>query len=115
MDWCNGTMEPVGDRNIPVLIVLLYGIVPFLLSFLGGYLAVRSGRRELSNDDYADLLDRITEAELQDVSDRLGEQHRVTRETRREIAKALTVAAEMTNNMGKLDRAIRATCPGLLD
>jgi predicted acylesterase/phospholipase RssA len=115
MDWWNGTMEPVGDRNIQVLMVLLYGIVPFLLSFLGGYLAVRSGRRELSNDDYADLLDRITEAELQDVSDRLGEQHRVTRETRREIAKALTVAAEMTNNMGKLDRAIRATCPGLLD
>jgi predicted acylesterase/phospholipase RssA len=115
MDWWSGTAEPVGDRNMQILMVLLYGIVPFVLSFIGGYLAVRSGRRELGPDDYVAMLERITESELQDVSDRLGEQHRVTSESRRDVAKALTVAAEMTNNMGKLDRAIRATCPGLLD
>jgi hypothetical protein len=114
-DWWSGTSEPVANRNIQILMVLLYGIVPFVLSFVGGYMAVRSRGGDLEAGDYMAVLARVTEAELQDISDRLGEQHRVTPDSRLAVAKALTVAAEMTNNLGKLDRAIRATCPGLLD
>ena len=114
-DWWSGTWEPVGSRHIQVLMVLLYGIVPFVLSFLGGYLAVRESKRDLQVEDLTAALERITESELQDISDRMGEQHRVTPESRRDIVKALTVSAEMNQKFGSLERAIRASSPGVLD
>jgi patatin-related protein len=114
-DWWSGTAEPAGTRDIQMIMILFYGIVPFLLSFLGGYLAIRQSRRALEADDYTAVLEKITESELQDVSDRMGEQHRVTSESRLDIAKALTVSAEMNHTFGKLDRAIRASSPGTLD
>jgi hypothetical protein len=57
----------------------------------------------------------MTESDLQDVSDRVGEQHQVTPESRLKVVKALTVAAEMNSATGTLTRAIRAVCPGALD
>jgi hypothetical protein len=114
-DWWNGTMEPVGSRYIQLLMILLYGIVPFLLSFLGGYLAVRERNRAPELEDLAGALERMTESDLQDVSDRVGEQHQVTPESRLKVVKALTVAAEMNSATGTLTRAIRAVCPGALD
>jgi hypothetical protein len=54
----------------------------------------------------------MTEAELQDVSDRMGEKHSVTPDRRRDVIKALTVNAEMNDDFGKLYRAIRAANPG---
>ena len=114
-DWWNGTSEPVGSRNLQLLMILLYGIVPFVLSFLGGYLAVRDRHRDPEIDDLTGALERMTEADLQDVSDRVGEQHHVTPESRLKIVKALTVAAEMNGATGTLTRAIRAVCPGALD
>ena len=66
-------------------------------------------------EDLAGALERLTESDLQDVSDRVGEQHHVTLETRRKIVKALTVAAEMNGATGTLTRAIRAVSPGALD
>jgi patatin-related protein len=114
-DWWSGTAEPAGTRDIQVIMILFYGIVPFLLSFLGGYLAVRQSRRAFEADDYTAALEKITESELQDVSDRMGEQHRVTPDSRLAVAKALTVSAEMNQTFGKLDRAIRASSPGTLD
>jgi predicted acylesterase/phospholipase RssA len=114
-DWWTGTAEPVGSRNLQLLMILLYGIVPFVLSFIGGYLAVRSRRRRLDVEDLTGALERMTESELQDVSDRVGEQHKVTPESRLKIVKALTVAAEMNNALGTLERAIRAVKPDALD
>ena len=114
-DWWSGTSEPMGSRRIQVLMVLLYGIVPFVLSFLGGYLAIRESTRDLQVEDLTAALERITESELQDISDRMGDQHRVTSENRRAIVKALTVSAEMNQKFGSLERAIRATSPGILD
>jgi hypothetical protein len=91
--------------------VFLYGIVPFLLSFIGGYLALRQDYQGPEVDDYTTALSRMTDAELQDVSDRMGEKHAVTPEKRRDIVKALTVSAEMNDTFGKLYRAIRAANP----
>ena len=67
-----------------LLMILLYGIVPFVLSFLGGYLAVQARHKEPEIDDLAGALERMTEADLQDVRDRVGEQHQVTPESRRQ-------------------------------
>ena len=114
-DWWNGTMEPLGSRYIQLLMILLYGIVPFLLSFLGGYLAVRERSKGPELEDLAGALERMTESDLQDVSDRVGEQHQVTPESRLKVVKALTIAAEMNGATGTLTRAIRAVCPGALD
>lgn len=114
-DWWNGAPEPVGSRYIQGLMIVLFGIVPFVLSFLGGYLAVRQSMRDLQVEDLTAALERITESELQDISDRMGEQHRVTPENRRDIVKALTVSAEMNQKFGSLERAIRASSPGMLD
>jgi predicted acylesterase/phospholipase RssA len=114
-DWYNGTSEPVGSRYLQALMVVLYGIVPFVLSFLGGYLAVRESTRDLRVEDLTAALERITESELQDISDRMGEQHRITPENRRDIVKALTISAEMNQRFGSLERAIRASSPGILD
>ena len=113
-DWWNGTSEPTGSRDVQLLMILLYGIVPFVLSFLGGYLAVRESQRDLQVEDLTAALERVTESELQDISDRMGEQHRVTPESRRDIVKALAVSAEMNQTYGKLERAIRASSPGML-
>jgi len=112
-DWWNGTLEP--SRDLKFLMIVLYGIVPFVLSFLGGYLAMQENRREPDIDDLASALGRMTESDLQDVCDRVGENHQVTPENRAKVAKALTVAAEMNNGMGTLTRAIRAVSPGALD
>jgi hypothetical protein len=114
-DWWNGTGEPVESRYLKAVMVVVYGIVPFVLSFLGGYLAVRESTRELQVEDLTAALERITEAELQDISDRMGERHRVTPENRRDIVKALAVSAEMNQRFGSLERAIRASSPGMLD
>jgi len=114
-DWWNGTSEPVGSRPLQLLMIVLYGIVPFVLSFLGGYLAVRESTRDLQVEDLTAALERVTESELQDISDRMGQQHRITPENRRDIVKALTVSAEMNQTFGKLERAIRASSPGMLD
>ena len=107
-------IEPL-PRNIQIYMVLLFGIVPFVLSFIGGYLAVQSRHRDPEPEDLAGALDRLTEADLQDVCDRVGERHQVTPESRIKIAKALVVAAEMNNGLGTLTRAIRAVSPGALD
>ena len=114
-DFWNGTAEPVGSRNLQLLMIVLYGIVPFVLSFIGGYLAVHLRHREPSLEDLAGALERMTESELQDVSDRAGEQLQVLPENRLKVVKALTVSAEMNNAAGTLQRAIRAVSPGLLD
>ena len=114
-DWWSGTSEPVGSGYIKFLMILLYGIVPFVLSFLGGYLAVQARHKDPEIEDLAGALERLTESDLQDVSDRVGEQHHVTVESRRKIVKALTVAAEMNGATGTLTRAIRAVSPGALD
>jgi patatin-related protein len=113
-DYRNATAEP-GSRNLQLLMVLLYGIVPFVLSFIGGYIAVYSRRQQPELDDLTGVLERMTESEVQDVSDRMGEQHQVTPESRRKIVKALTVSAEMNDGVGKLERAIRAVSPGALE
>lgn len=115
MDFWNGTAAPVGSRNLQLLMILLYGIVPFLLSFLGGYWAVHSRRQRPELDDLAGALERMTVSEVQDVSDRIGERHQVTPDSRRKIVKALTVSAEMNDGTGDLERAIRAVSPGALD
>jgi len=112
-DWWNGSYEP--SRNLRFLMIVVYGIVPFLLSFLGGYLAVQARNREPEVEDLAHALSRMTESDLQDVCDRVGERHQITPENRAKVAKALTVAAEMNNGMGTLTRAIRAVSPGALD
>jgi hypothetical protein len=57
----------------------------------------------------------MTESDLQDVCDRVGEPHQVTPKNRADIVKGLTVAAEMNNGVGTLTRAIRAVSPGVLD
>jgi predicted acylesterase/phospholipase RssA len=111
--WWNGTLEPT--RSLRFLTIFLYGIVPFLLSFLGGYLAVQSRNRAPEVEDLADALARMTESDLQDVCDRVGEPHQVTPKNRADIVKGLTVAAEMNNGVGTLTRAIRAVSPGVLD
>ncbi len=77
-DWWSGTSEPVGSGYIKFLMILLYGIVPFVLSFLGGYLAVQARHKDPEIEDLAGALERLTESDLQDVSDRVGEQHHVT-------------------------------------
>ncbi|HEX3144226.1 MAG TPA: hypothetical protein VHQ64_09655, partial [Pyrinomonadaceae bacterium] len=112
-DWWNGTFEP--SRNLKFLMIVAYGIVPFVLSFLGGYMAMQERSREPEVDDLADALGRMTESDLQDVCDRVGEHHTITPENRAKVARALTVAAEMNNGMGTLTRAIRAVSPGSLD
>ena len=75
--------------------ILLYGIVPFVLSFLGGYLAMQARHKDPEIEDLTGALERMTESDLQDVSDRVGEQHHVTLRNPRKVVKALTVAAEM--------------------
>ena len=112
-DWWNGTFE--ASRNLKFLMIVAYGIVPFVLSFLGGYMAMQERSREPEVDDLADALGRMTESDLQDVCDRVGEHHTITPENRARVARALTVAAEMNNGMGTLTRAIRAVSPGSLD
>ncbi len=114
-DWWDGTSVPVESHYLQALMIVLYGMVPFVLSFLGGYLAVRESARDLQVEDLTAALERITEAELQDISDRMGQQHRVTPENRRDVAKALRVSAEMNQKFGSLERAIRASSPGTLD
>jgi hypothetical protein len=111
-DWWNGALDPTGSLRF--LMIVLYGVVPFVLSFLGGYLAMQERNREPEVDDLADALGRMTESDLQDVCDRVGERHQITPENRAKVAKALTVAAEMNNGMGTLTRAIRAVSPGAL-
>jgi patatin-related protein len=111
-DWWNGTLE--SSRNLRFMMIVLYGIVPFLLSFLGGYFAMQERNREPEVEDLANALGRMTESDLQDVCDRVGEHHQITPENRAKVAKALTVAAEMNNGMGTLTRAIRAVSPGSL-
>ena len=59
-DWWNGTSEPVESRYLQVLMVVLYGIVPFVLSFLGGYLAVRETARDLQVEDLTAALERTS-------------------------------------------------------
>lgn len=116
--WWSGTLEPADSRRLRLLrtlVILLYGVVPFVLSFIGGYMAVKARRRQPEIEDLAGALERLTESDLQDVSDRLGEQHQVTPENRRKIVKALTVAAEMNGAVGNLTRAIRAVSPGALE
>ena len=113
-DYRNATAEP-GSRNLQLLMVLLYGVVPFVLSFIGGYIAVYSRHQQPELDDLTGALERMTESEVQDVSDRVGEQHQVTSESRRKIVKALTVSAEMNDAVGKLERAIRAVSPSALE
>jgi predicted acylesterase/phospholipase RssA len=113
-DWYAGKSEPVG-RHLQIVMVFLFGVVPFILSFLGGYLAVREANRDLDVDDFTAALERVSESELQDISDRMGERHRITAENRRDVVKALTVSAEMNQGFGKLERAIRASSPGMLD
>ncbi len=78
-------------------------------------MAVRQRRRQPEIGDLTGALERMTESDLQDVSDRVGEQHKVTPDTRMKIVKALTVSAEMNSAVGNLERAIRAVSPGLLD
>jgi hypothetical protein len=112
-DWWNGTYEP--SRNLRFLMIVMYGIVPFVLSFLGGYLALQERKRDPDAEDLASALSRMTESDLQDICDRVGEHHQITPENRAKVAKALTVAAEMNNGMGTLTRAIRAVSPGSLD
>jgi hypothetical protein len=94
--------------------VVVYAIVPFALSFLGGYMALRE-RQGRQLEDLTGALERMTEADLQDVSDRMGEKHRVTPDTRLKVIKALTVSADMNSSLGQLMRAIRAVSPGALD
>jgi len=112
-DWWNGTLEP--SRNLRFLMIVLYGIVPFVLSFLGGYLAMQERNRGPEIEDLANALGRMTESDLQDVCDRVGEHHQITPENRVKVVKALAVAAEMNNGMGTLARAIRVVSPGALD
>ncbi len=117
----NNTPDPdsnpaiVTSRRLQLFMIFLYGIVPFVLSFIGGYLAVRETTGELEPGDLKTALEQITTSELQDVSDRMGERHRVSDENRLDIIKALTVSAEMNHTYGKLERAIRASSPGILD
>ena len=112
-NWWNGTLEP--SRSIQFLTIFLYAIVPFLLSFLGGYLAMEGRSRAPEIEDLAAALERMTESDLQDVCDRVGEHHVVTPENRAKVAKALAVAAEMNNGKGTLTRAIRTVTPGALE
>jgi hypothetical protein len=118
-DWWIGSREPGPvltryERFLRVLVVLLYGAAPLVLSFIGGYMAVSAMRRQPEIEDLLAALERMTESDLQDVSDRLGERHQVTRENRVKIAKALAVAAEMHGAVGNLTRAIRAVSPDAL-
>ena len=85
------------------------------MAFLGGYFAMNARRRQPELDDLTGALERMTESDLQDVSDRTGEQLQVTPENRMKIVKALTVSAEMNGAVGKLERAIRAVSPGALE
>jgi hypothetical protein len=102
-------------RLLQLLVIVLYGAVPAIMAFLGGYMALNLRRQQPALDDLAVALGRMTESDLQDVSDRMGEQFQVTPETRRKIVKALTVSAEMNENVGKLERSIRAVSPGALE
>jgi len=112
--WWEGVDVFEGSTEKKLLMVVVYAIVPFALSFLGGYMALRerAGRRL---EDLTGALERMTESDLQDVSDRMGEKHRVTADTRLPVIKALTVSAEMNDSIGQLARAIRAVSPGELD
>jgi len=85
------------------------------MAFLGGYFALNARRKQPQLDDLTGALERMTEADLQDVSDRMGEQLQVTPDNRRKIVKALTVSAEMNDAVGKLERAIRSVSPGALE
>jgi patatin-related protein len=116
-DFWNNEQPPTDSRWVRLLQVLTiaaYGVVPSLMAFLGGYLAMNR-HRQPELDDLTGALERMTEADLQDVSDRMGEQLQVTSENRRKIVKALTVSAEMNDAIGKLERAIRAVSPGALE
>jgi hypothetical protein len=112
-NWWNGTLEP--SRSLQFLTIFLYAIVPFLLSFLGGYLAMEARSKAPEIEDLAAALERMTESDLQDVCDRVGEHHVVTPENRPKVARALAVAADMNNGKGTLTRAIRTVTPGALD
>lgn len=114
-DWWFGTTDSVMSRNMQLLVITVYGIVPFGLSFLGGYMALQARNQGPDIEDLDGALQRMTESDLQDVCDRVGEHHQVTPENRTKVAKALAVAAEMNNGIGTLTRAIRAVSPGLVD
>ncbi|HZI50388.1 MAG TPA: hypothetical protein VFE29_01070, partial [Terriglobia bacterium] len=111
--WWDGTLEPT--RSVQFLTIFLYAILPFVFSFLGGYLAMEGRNRAPEIDDLAEALARMSESDLQDVCDRVGEPHVVTPESRAKVATALKVAAEMNNGVGTLTRAIRAVSPGALE
>jgi predicted acylesterase/phospholipase RssA len=109
-DWLAGneTLEPAPDY-MQYVMILVYGIIPFVLSFLGGYLAVREqAQRRLSPENLRDALERLTESELQDVSDRMGHRFAVRPDTRLDVALALAARAEEDHKLGALERAIRA-------
>jgi len=117
-DWWSN-VEPVTDsqwlRFLQILTIAAYGVVPSIMAFLGGYFALNARRNQPQLDDLTGALERMTEADLQDVSDRMGEQLQVTPDNRRKIVKALTVSAEMNDAVGKLERAIRSVSPGALE
>jgi hypothetical protein len=116
-DFWSNEQPPTDSRWIrflQILTIALYGVVPSIMAFLGGYFAMNR-RRQPGLDDLTGALERMTESDLQDVADRTGEQFQVTPENRRKIVKALTVSAEMNGAPGKLERAIRAVSPGALE
>src|SRR5688572_10353918 len=79
-DWWYGTTDQVMSRNMQLLVVIVYGIVPFGLSFLGGYLAMQARHKAPEVEDLSGALERMTESDLQDVCDRVGEHHQVRSE-----------------------------------
>jgi hypothetical protein len=110
--------QPPGEsryiRLLQLLVIILYGALPAIMGFLGGYMALNLRRQQPELEDLSVALARMTESDLQDVADRMGEQFQVTPENRRKIVKALAVSAEMNDAVGKLERAIRAVSPGAL-
>jgi predicted acylesterase/phospholipase RssA len=110
-DWLSG--EPL-PQDTPAymnyVMILLYGIIPFFLSFLGGYLAIREqSQKRMSPENLKDTLERLTDAELQDVADRMGHRFAVKPDTRQDIAAALVSKAEEDRKLGALELAIRAS------
>ena len=117
LEWLYPETVPVGQLPLTeapsymrYVMILVYGIVPFLLSFLGGYIAVREqARARMMPDEFKDVLERLSEAELQDVADRMGHRFAVKPETRLDVAAAVILKAEEEKKLGQLERALRAT------
>jgi hypothetical protein len=85
--------QPPGEsryiRLLQLLVIILYGALPAIMGFLGGYMALNLRRQQPELEDLSVALARMTESDLQDVADRMGEQFQVTPENRRKIVKAL--------------------------